>query len=66
MSGHTDEDRARKIIIDSKVAAVAARGIAASQRGELSPQQTRALIAIDEKWIQDTRKVAPELFAGEE
>lgn len=61
MSNHDDEDRDRKIIIDSQVVQVANRGIAAMIRGELTPQQIRALIQCDRDYLEEVREIAPDL-----
>ena len=61
MSSHTEEDRRRKIIIDSEVASAAMAGIAALGRGELTPSQVRSWIELDEEYLDKLDGIAPGL-----
>lgn len=59
----SEEERRRKIIIDSQVARAAARGIEMAVKGDLTGEEARALIALDEEYLSRCRGICPALFA---
>lgn len=61
MSNGSEEERRRKIIIDSQVASAAMAGIAALGRGELSDAQVAALIELDQEYLEKCEGIAPGL-----
>lgn len=50
-----EEARRRKIIIDGEVAGLAVRNIGPTMSGALSLEQVERMIAIDERWLSETR-----------
>lgn len=52
-----EECRREKIIKNSQVAAAASRDIGRVQSGEFTVEQLRALIEIDEHWLEEREKV---------
>lgn len=55
-----DSDRRRKIIIDSEVASAALEDQRRCLRGEYTPKQEQALIALDEEWLERRRAIIGE------
>lgn len=60
----TEEERRRKIIIDSQVAATAAAGIGAVMRDELTGEQGRLWIALDEAYLRRAEEIVPGITGG--
>ena len=56
---HEEEER-RKVIVDSQVAGAAARGIALTQQGQLTREQLRAMIELDEEYLSRLEGICPE------
>lgn len=59
----SEEERNRKIIIDSKVARAANRGIHGAVRGNLTSQQLQQWTALDEDYLRRAQEIAPDLLA---
>lgn len=55
-----EEERRRKIIIDSQVATAAARGIALTDNGKLTPDQVRAWTELDQEYLERLEGICPE------
>ena len=53
----TEEERRRKIIIDSQLIRAAARDQAAAMSGEMSGEVGRALIALDEEYLERRKAI---------
>jgi hypothetical protein len=53
----SEEERRRKIIIDSELIRAAAQDQARAMNGEMSGDEGRALIALDEEWLERRRAI---------
>ena len=56
----TEEERRRKIIIDSSLIQAAARDQARAMSGEMGGEEGRALIALDEEYLERRRAIVGE------
>lgn len=62
----TEEERRRKIILDSQVSATAARGIEELENRKLTPQQVRELIRLDEEYLSNVERVSYRVRHGKD
>jgi hypothetical protein len=56
----SEEERRRKIIIDSELIRAAAQDQARAMNGWMSGDEGRALIALDEEWLERRREILGE------
>lgn len=57
MSNGEEERRREKIIADSEVASAALEDQRRCLRGEYTPEQERALTALDEEWLERRKEI---------
>lgn len=62
----TEEERRRKIILDSQVSATAARGIEELENHKLTPNQVRELIRLDEEYLKNVERVSYRVRHGKD
>lgn len=61
-NGPTEEERRRKIIIDTQVADAANRGVRAVLEGKLSSSKVRQLIDLDKSYLKLVKECVGDAF----